>query len=59
MRVKAILFDLHHTTTQHTRTSYSLVREVCAKYGFDLENFSDEELDFAFKKTEWTSAKGS
>ncbi|MHA1636570.1 MAG: HAD family hydrolase [Candidatus Thorarchaeota archaeon] len=48
MNVRAVIFDLHHTLTEHRETPYSLVRRICAKHGISLEEFDDDKLERAF-----------
>ena len=48
MNVCAVLFDLHHTLTEHSETPYSLVRRICAEHGITLEEFDDDKLERAF-----------
>ena len=48
MKVRAVLFDLHHTLTEHSETPYSLVRRICAEHGINLEAFDDDKLERAF-----------
>ncbi|MFW9786400.1 MAG: HAD family hydrolase [Candidatus Thorarchaeota archaeon] len=50
MRVKAILFDLHETITETSEDILSLTRRVSHLAGFDLSEFSDEEIEIALEK---------
>ena len=44
-KVRAILFDLHSTITQHTRGILDVHRETAVSAGFDMSEISDEQLD--------------
>ena len=54
MRIRAILFDLHHTLTKFHEHPIEVVRRVSKDCGVNLDGSSDRELEEAFLKAdEW------
>ncbi|MFX0053659.1 MAG: HAD family hydrolase [Promethearchaeota archaeon] len=52
MRIRAILFDLHHTLTKFHEDPIEVVRRVSNDCGVDLSGFSDMELEEAHLKAD-------
>ena len=54
MRIRAILFDLHHTLTKFDEHPIEVVRRVSKECGVDLDGVSDKEMEDAhLKADEW------
>ncbi|MHA2002860.1 MAG: HAD family hydrolase [Candidatus Thorarchaeota archaeon] len=47
MRIRAILFDLHHTLTKFHEHPIDVVRRVSKECGVDIHSFSNEEMEEA------------
>lgn len=52
MKVRAILFDLHHTLTKTNYSALDLMRNTAISVGVDLSSFTDEELQVAVDNSE-------
>jgi phosphoglycolate phosphatase-like HAD superfamily hydrolase len=52
MRIRTVLFDLHHTLTKFHEHPIEIVRRVSKECGIDLDGISDKEIEEAHLKAD-------